>query len=288
MLRLFTVISFFALIMLTLCDCSQKQEAKDLPYGIERITENLYYMSGGSGFGNIGILISEEGVLLIDSGDKNSATSLLTKLESLTWGTVTHIVNTHYHRDNTGGNKVFGGDITVICHENCKKSLSDDYSLQYETYTEKMELEFENQKILLLHPGNAHTAGDTVVIFQDLKVIHAGDLFFNGFSPFIDVENGADTQNWIEFIETLATKYPDFTVIPGHGDVTDMKEWLKFRDYLKYLREQIAAAIEQDKTMKQTVESIDLEQFSYIKDIGSGITKKDNIEQIYAEMKKRM
>jgi len=118
---------------------------------------------------------------------------------------------------------MFGRQVTVICHENCKKSLSDDNSLQYKTYTETTEIYFGNSKILLLHPGNAHTSGDTVVIFLDLKIIHAGDLFFNGFSPFIDIDNGANTENWIEFIETMAKEYADFTVIPGHGDVTDIE-----------------------------------------------------------------
>jgi len=69
--------------MLVLYSCPQKQETKDLPYGIEQIKENFYCMPSGSHFWNIGFLVSEEGILLIDSGFKENATSLLSKLESL-------------------------------------------------------------------------------------------------------------------------------------------------------------------------------------------------------------
>ena len=75
-------------------------------------------------------------------------------------------------------------------------------------------------------------------------MIHAGDLFFHKIPPYIDVNDGSDTGNWVKIIGMLAEKYPDFKVIPGHGEVTTMKEFYRFADYLRYLHDQVAAAIE--------------------------------------------
>jgi glyoxylase-like metal-dependent hydrolase (beta-lactamase superfamily II) len=50
--------------------------------------------------------------------------------------------------------------------------------------------------VRLIHPGNAHTAGDTVVVFEKEKVMAAGDLFFNGVPPCIEVEDGGIRELW--------------------------------------------------------------------------------------------
>jgi glyoxylase-like metal-dependent hydrolase (beta-lactamase superfamily II) len=115
-------------------------------------------------------------------------------------------------------------------------------------------------------------------------VIHAGDLFFHGMPPYIDVNDGSDTKNWVRTIHSLAEKHPDFQVIPGHGKVTNMKEFVKFADYLNALIKEVSAAIKAGKTKEQAVESIDLSSFTYIQDQGEFLTKKKNIEWVYDEM----
>ena len=51
------------------------------------------------------------------------------------------------------------------------------------------------ERILLISPGLAHTSGDTVIVFRNSRVIQTGDLFFHDIAPFIDVVDGANTQN---------------------------------------------------------------------------------------------
>jgi glyoxylase-like metal-dependent hydrolase (beta-lactamase superfamily II) len=150
-----------------------------------------------------------------------------------------------------------------------------------------MTLQLGEETIRLIHFGPAHTSGDTVVIFDKAKVVHTGDLFFNGIPPYIDVNNGSNTQNWVNIIGKLAEIYPDFKVIPGHGPVTTMQEYVKFAEYLRYLRKEVAAAIKAGKTKEQTMESIDLSAFSHIQNRGEFLTKKKNIEWIYMEMTRK-
>ena len=114
-----------------------------------------------------------------------------------------------------------------------------------------MTLKLGEETIHLIHFGPAHTSGDTVLIFDKAKVVHTGDLFFYGVPPYIDVKDGSNTQNWVNTIGKLAEKYPDFKVIPGHGPVTTMPEYVKFGEYLRYLRKEVAAAIQAGKTKEQ-------------------------------------
>ena len=150
-----------------------------------------------------------------------------------------------------------------------------------------MTLNVGDEKVRLIHLGPAHTSGDTVVVFENAKVIHAGDLFFNGMPPYIDVNDGSDTQNWILSIEKLCETYPDFQFIPGHGKVANTKEFMRFANYLKHLRKEVAAAIKAGKTREQAQESIDLSEFSYLEDYGQFLTKKENIGWVYDEMTRK-
>ena len=82
----------------------------------------------------------------------------------------------------------------------------------------------------------------------------------------------------------MGEEYPDFQVIPGHGKVTDMTTFLKFANYLEYLRSEVGAAIKAGKSREQAMGSIDLSPFSHIKDRGQFLTKKQNIGWVYDEM----
>jgi cyclase len=138
-----------------------------------------------------------------------------------------------------------------------------------------------------VHFGPAHTSGDTVVVFESEGVIAAGDLFFNGLPPYIDVADGSDTDNWVKVIRAVAQRYPKYKVIPGHGPITNMKAWLRFADYLTALREKVAAAIAAGQTRDQAVASVKLDEFPEIKDVGEFLTKAQNVGWVYDELMRK-
>ncbi|MFQ6037505.1 MAG: MBL fold metallo-hydrolase [Candidatus Aminicenantales bacterium] len=261
---------------------------------VEKVTGDVYCLSGGGG--NIGILKAEDGLLVVDASYARLASSVLEEIGKVSPGRIRILINTHYHADHTGGNLALGKDARVILHENCRTSYlaslkpeekSEAQVLHLEVYEKEMNLEVGDENVKLLHFGPGHTAGDTVVVFEKARVVHAGDLFFHGMPPYIDVKDGSDTKNWIATIETLAKTYPDFKVIPGHGEVTTMKAFLRFAGYLKALRERVAAAIREGKTREEAQESVDLSDFPDIQDRGEFLTKKENIGWVYDEMTRK-
>jgi glyoxylase-like metal-dependent hydrolase (beta-lactamase superfamily II) len=263
------------------------------PLEIEQAAGNVYCLYGPGG--NIGILKTDEGLLVIDSKYLRFAEKVMTKIIALSPKPIKYLINTHYHGDHTGGNEVVGQNAQIIAHTNCKASLirsleqqkqKTGYTSEIKTFAKEMKLKLgdENIKLLYLNPG--HTSGDVVVVFETAKVIHTGDLFFNGIPPYIDVKDGSDTGNWIKIIEKLTKEYPDYKVIPGHGKVTDMKSYLLFADYLRFLRKEVAKAITAGKTKEQALAEISFDDFKYIEDKGF-LSKKNNAGWVYDEMTRK-
>ncbi len=266
----------------------------ETPVTIERVGGRVSCLYGQGG--NLGILEGELRLLVVDSQYARNAPRVKAAIQEFDSRPIRLLVNTHYHGDHTGGNPVLGEEASIVSHKNCKvsflKGLKPEQSAEamgapQQTYDTVMTIQVGEETVELLHFGAAHTAGDTVVVFQQSRVIHAGDLFFHGLPPYIDVADGADTANWVRTIEKLARDYPDYKVIPGHGPVTDMKAWQDFGVYLKYLREQVAAAIQAGKNKEEAQRSIDLSRFQHIPDQGEFLTKQNNIGWIYDELTKK-
>jgi glyoxylase-like metal-dependent hydrolase (beta-lactamase superfamily II) len=283
----------FSILILALIPL-QVNSQEEITLNLEKVAGEVYCLSGGGG--NIGILKGEDALLVIDASYARTAHLIMEEIRKLSPHTIRYLINTHYHGDHTGGNAIIGKGAEIISHKNCKaaqeagmkpEERADAVGLPQKTFEKEMTLQLGEETIRLIHFGPAHTSGDTVVIFDKAKVVHTGDLFFNGIPPYIDVNNGSNTQNWVNIIGKLAEIYPDFKVIPGHGPVTTMQEYVKFAEYLRYLRKEVAAAIKAGKTKEQTMESIDLSAFGHIQNRGEFLTKKKNIEWIYMEMTRK-
>jgi cyclase len=282
---------FFVLLGLLLSTIVIAQQEEPPAITIEKVSGDVYCLYGQGG--NIGILKTDEGLLVVDSQFKSIADKVLKTIATISSKPIKYLVNTHYHGDHTDGNEAIGKDAVIIMTPICRASLIKNqkegetqpgYLSKVKLWEKDMEIKMGGENVRLLHFGGGHTAGDLVVVFEKSKVIHTGDLFFHGMPPYIDVKDGSDTGNWIRTIETLCQKYPDYKIIPGHGKVTDTENYLKFAGYLKYLRKEVAAAIKAGKTKEQAMETIDLEPYQWLKDGNRFTSKKGNIGWIYEEM----
>lgn len=284
---------FFTVLLLSVMS-PLLQSQQETPITIEKVAGSVYCLYGEGG--NIGILEGADKLLVVDSQYARNAEDVLKEIRKLSSLKIAYLINTHYHGDHTGGNPIIGEEAKIVAHENCLKSFlaglkpeesAESKAAPQVTYDKEMKLMIGDETVRLVHFGPAHTSGDTIVIFEQSMVIHAGDLFFHGMPPYIDVKDGSDTGNWVMTIGKLAEKYPDFKVIPGHGKATVMRAFVDFADYLRYLREKVAEAIEGGKTREQAMEMIDLSRFSHIQDRGEFLTKKNNIGWIYDEMTRK-
>jgi cyclase len=288
MMRLKVIPAMTALLL-----CQRALAEDEVGMNLQKVSGDVWCLVGQGG--NMGILSTGDGLLVVDSKYGSLAEEVLQRIRTISREPIRYLINTHHHADHTGGNEIVGAGCEIIMHPACRASLEDlfeqagvspGYMARVTDWTDGMMLRLGGEAVRLLHYGNAHTAGDLVVVFEKSKVVHAGDLFFNGWPPYIDVESGSDTDNWVRSIERLCSRYPDYAFIPGHGEVADAESFLELAAYLRYLRKEVAAAIAGGKTREQAIETVDLRAYSHLKDprAGGGLTTKRNVGWVYDEM----
>ena len=106
-----------------------------------------------------------------------------------------------------------------------------------EYFTPFKDLRFNGEAIIIYHEPNAHTDGDSIVLFRGSDVISTGDIFTPGGYPFIDLERGGSVQGEIDALNhILDLTVPGHTqeggtyVIPGHGRICDEADVVEYRD----------------------------------------------------------
>lgn len=174
------------------------------------------------------------------------------------------MVNTHYHLDHTGGNRVFAdAGATIIAQRNVRawertenlkffrptpkpeqKARVEALVLPDVVYSDALDL-YLGERLVQVRFMRGHTGGDSVVLVPDANVVFAGDLFWQARLPnLID----ASTQPWIDTLNQLATEHPAAKFVSGHGDVGAANDVREFRDYLIFLRQEIAKAQKEGKS----------------------------------------
>jgi cyclase len=241
--------------------------------------------------GNIGVQVSNDGVLMVDTGTARMTDQILGAVRQLakplTNKPLRFIVNTDFHPDHTSGNEkaramgktITGGNVAgnisdaaegaaIYAHENVMKRMSAPSGTQAPTPTgawptdtyfgDAKELFFNGEALQLFHPKSAHTDADSIVFFRRSDVLLTGDIFTTTNYPVIDLQNGGslngvvDALNLILDITIPAEKQEGGTmVIPGHGRLCDEADVVEYRDMVTIIRDRIQDMIKKGMSLEQ-------------------------------------
>jgi glyoxylase-like metal-dependent hydrolase (beta-lactamase superfamily II) len=117
-----------------------------------------------------------------------------------------------------------------------------------------LTLNYNGEKILVMHVPNAHTDGDVMIYFTKNNVLHTGDAFFNGTYPFIDTDNGGRLSGYMAGLQKIIKMVNEDTkIIPGHGNVASIDD-LKYTERMfQFLSDRIAYYILDNKTEAEVI-----------------------------------
>ena len=119
-----------------------------------------------------------------------------------------------------------------------------------------LSLHLNGQDVRAIHVAHAHTDGDALVWFEQAKVLHMGDLYFNGLYPFIDVDAGGSIHGMIAGVQRALAMIDDrVIVVPGHGPLSNRAELKRYGEMLVVLRDRIAALKAQGKSLQQAIQA---------------------------------
>ena len=244
--------------------------AQDLGPRFRRIGDGIYVQSAREVNSTVGIVVTTEGVVLIDTGQTVvDSREVQQAVRTLTPLPIRYVINTEVHPDHTTGNFVFSPPAVVINHAGAADAMrkadnpnrfasaapeiraaAEGYQLvppQIE-YRDRMTLRVGERAFELLHLKNAHSEADTAVWLPAERVLFAASVALpgslNNIRPFVTL---ADLLAATRMLRDLN---PD-VVVPGHGSPGTTRIFDESERYYTLLVERVGALVRQGRTLDQ-------------------------------------
>ena len=225
---------------------------------VEKVKDNLFMLKGGGG--NTAVFVTANGVTVVDAKNPGWGQPILDKIKELTPKPVTLLINTHTHGDHVSGNVDFPATVDIVVQENTKTNMEkmpifkehNGKGMPKKTFKDTMTLGSGKDRVDLYYFGRGHTNGDAFIVFPELRLMHAGDIFSGKNLPLLDMNNGGSGG---EIGTTLTKAHAGIknvdSIITGHSTVmawSDLDEYAQFnKDFLA----DVQAGLKSGKTVEQ-------------------------------------
>lgn len=252
-----------ASLLAVVCLSAPELEAQDAAPWMQITVRPLrpaMHVASGFANGNVLILESDSGLLLIDSQSAKRVGALDSAIRAFTTRPVRVVINTHYHGDHVEGNAYYRArGAQVIAHRTVpieaeKDTVIADWgnwhrtplateALPTRTFDDSVAFDFGMERVVVLHAPNAHTNGDAMIWFPRSNVLHIGDILEVGAPPFIDLWSGGSLAGMIAAVDRVMAMVDDKTsIVPGHGAVSSRADLAKYRVMLQTVGDRVRAA----------------------------------------------
>ncbi|MGW0735514.1 MBL fold metallo-hydrolase [Streptomyces sp. NPDC002851] len=268
------------------------------PYTVQLASDVHAYVQpdGGWCLNNAGWVGAGDATLLVDTAaTERRARALRTALLESGAAAPDLVVNTHYHGDHTYGNGVFAPEARIVSHAACRReALASGAHLELlwpETdygaiklraadlaYEDRMTVHRDGgPRIELIHPGPAHTTGDTLVWLPERRIVFTGDVVFEGGTPFVLMGSLTGSLRALDLLRGLGAR----TVVPGHGAVTDPSVFDRVERYLRFVGTVAEEAYAKGLTPLEAARTTDLGAFAELRESERLVA---NLHRAYAEL----
>jgi glyoxylase-like metal-dependent hydrolase (beta-lactamase superfamily II) len=190
---------------------------------------------------NGGIIIGGDGVLVIDPFQtKELGNLMLDVVESLTDKPVLYVLNTHYHFDHSGGNPAAGDRGIPIIGRGLIREYIATKNKAYDPSPKLPDIIINSESEIWLGGRQVqieriegHSGGtDLIAYVPDAGVLFTGDIVFHQRFPYL---GDGDIRELQGSLYRLIATFPDATVVPGHGGITDVTGIQAFQGYIRDL-----------------------------------------------------
>jgi glyoxylase-like metal-dependent hydrolase (beta-lactamase superfamily II) len=202
-----------------------------------RVSEHVWAILGNP---NIGIVVGERGVLVVDTGfgPRNGATITRVVTRLAPNRPKVYLTTTHFHPDHASGDAGFPPD-TILIRNRLQQEDVERYTLKWIAdfsarnaqqremlkdatlrvpdivFDDDARLDLGGTIARLAWYGGGHTRGDEVIFIEPDRTLMAGDLVQNNVMPAI-FEDGGTPAGWVAAVEQIE-KLNALHVLPDHS-----------------------------------------------------------------------
>src|SRR5258708_2698886 len=212
----------------------------------KKLADGVFAYVGKQNDANGMVIVTSEGVVLVDTGNNNSdSRALLKDIQAVTKEPLRYVVITQNHGDHIGGTPLFSPPAHVILQERVVKSWAAMKSYQINSWRQRfaaradalktvspldnvisfdshMSLHLGGRDIELLYVDEIYNPGDVAVWLPKEGVLHASFAGYKDRHPDIrpDYSHGT-TAGMLKQLEAYIALKPKI-VVPAHGPLTDV------------------------------------------------------------------
>jgi cyclase len=260
--------------------------AEDSGSQIQKLTDSVYVYVGKNFNSNCGIILTNDGVVLIDSGhnptDSRAISDFVKKLTPLP---IRFLIDTEPHADHTTGHYVFSPPATIIAAEGAGESMrkarasapdrieklaatSPEMKAALEGYKfitpqieyhDKMELYVGDKAFDLMYLKGVHSEADSAIWLPQEKVLFSASAFVNQqiniFRPFVTIP---DMLAAAKMMEALNPEH----VVPGHGKPGTVKIFQDGEKYYALLVDRVRAMVNAGKSLDEIKSELKMPEYA--------------------------
>ena len=259
--------------------------AQDLGPNIRKIKDGIYVYVGTNFNSNCGIVITQEGVVLIDSGhNPTDSRAIFDAVKKLSPLPIRFLLDTEPHPDHTTGHFVFSPPATVIAHEGATESMVgreketpgrieklagtspemrkalDGYRFvppQVE-YRQKATINLGERTFELMSLKGVHSEADTAVWLPKERVLFSASGIvvdqINILRPFVTIPDILAASKMMKALN------PEF-VIPGHGQPGTVKIFDDTEKYYALLLERVGKLAKEGKSLDEIKKEVKMPEY---------------------------
>ncbi|HUQ39385.1 MAG TPA: MBL fold metallo-hydrolase [Acidimicrobiales bacterium] len=200
---------------------------------------------------NTGLIVGSHGAVVIDTCATEKRTRAFREaIRSVTDLPIRTVVSTHHHGDHTHGNYQFREATIVanvktraaqigagILHDPPFWTPFDIGAVEMEppslVFDDGVTIYVDDMRCEVRHVGRpAHTTNDSIIWLPERSVLFAGDLLFNGGTPFILM---GSLTGAIRVLTKYVAPLGAEVIVPGHGPVGGPELIDEVVDYLRFV-----------------------------------------------------
>jgi cyclase len=246
--------------------------AQDLGPHFKKLKEGIFVYAQNAADSNATIILTSEGVVLIDSGHRPpDSVALAAALKKLNAQPVRYLINTEPHTDHTTGHWLFSPPAMIVAHAGATESMKEGLNPErvrkiiaeypdlkemknfrpitpHIEFRDKMTLHVGDRTFELSFLKSVHSEADTAIWMPKERIVFAAASV--GVKRFSNLRTSVRIADTLDAIKMMRALNPEI-VVPGHGAPGNVAILDNTEKYYTLLIQRVGAMVKQGKSLDE-------------------------------------